>query len=91
MIDQQRIAYGPTVAVGPPETIASRRTIALDRTTVRLLRDHLHRQRAEAKAAGQTWCETGFVVTTPDGAPLHPDSQIAVTDPHPRVPVTPPR
>ena len=31
MIDQQRIAYGHTVTVGPPKTAASRRTIALDR------------------------------------------------------------
>ena len=38
MIGQQRIAYGHTVAVGPPKTQASRRTIALDRHTVRLLR-----------------------------------------------------
>jgi hypothetical protein len=29
MIDQQRHAYGRTVAIGPPEPPASRRTIAL--------------------------------------------------------------
>jgi integrase len=73
VIEQQRIAYGRTVAVGPPKTRASRRTIALDRTTVRLLRAHLHRQRAEAKAAGATWSDTGFVFTAADGAALHPD------------------
>ena len=33
-INQQRLAYGRTVAVGPPKTAASRRTVALDRTTV---------------------------------------------------------
>jgi integrase len=73
MIEQQRIAYGRTVAVGPPKTRASRRTIALDQHTVRLLRAHLHRQRAEAKAAGYTWYDTGFVFTTPDGTALYPD------------------
>jgi integrase len=73
MIEQQRIAYGRTVASGPPKTRASRRTIALDRNTVRLLRAHLRRQRAEAKAAGSAWSNSGFVFTTPDGAPLHPD------------------
>jgi integrase len=73
MIEQQRIAYGRTVAVGPPKTRASRRTIALDRTTVRLLRDHLNRQRAEAKAAGAAWSDTGFVFTALDGTALHPD------------------
>ena len=50
-----------------------RRTIALDRTTVRLLCAHLHRQRAEAKAAGSVWSDTGFAFTTADGAALHPD------------------
>jgi hypothetical protein len=55
MIGQQHIAYGHTVAVGPPKTAASRRTIALDRHTVRLLREHRHRQRAEARAAGEVW------------------------------------
>jgi integrase len=73
MIEQQRIAYGRVVAVGPPKTKASRRTIALDRTNVRLLRDHLRRQRAEHEAAGRISHDTGYVFTTPDGAALHPD------------------
>jgi len=59
MIGQQRIAYGATVAVGPPKTAASRRTIALDRHTTRLLRAHRQRQQAEAEAAGQRWRDTG--------------------------------
>ena len=69
MVEQQRIAYGRTVAVGPPKTRASRRTIALDRTTVRLLRAHLHRQQAEHQAAGHPWHESGYVFTTPAGIP----------------------
>ncbi len=73
MIDQQRLAYGRTVAVGPPKTAASRRTIALDRTTIRLLRAHLQRQRAERIAVGDARQDSGYVFTTPDGAPLHPD------------------
>jgi len=73
VIDQQRIAYGSTVAVGPPKTAASRRTIALDRTTARILREHRRRQRAERAAAGPAWQESGYVFTTRDGAPLHPD------------------
>jgi integrase len=73
MIGQQRIAYGHTVADGPPKTAASRRTIALDRTTVRLLRVHLQRQQAERLAAGQTWHDSGYVFTTPNGSALHPD------------------
>jgi integrase len=76
MIAQQRIAYGHTVTDRPPKTAASRRTIALDRTTARLLRAHQQRQRVERLerlAAGDTWHDTGYVFTTPDGSPLHPD------------------
>jgi len=73
MIGQQRLAYGHTVAVGPPKTAASRRTIALDRHTVHALRTHRRRQRAEHREAGERWLDTGYVFTTADGAPLHPD------------------
>jgi hypothetical protein len=73
VIGQQRIAYGHTVAVGPPKTASSRRVIALDKVTARLLRTHLGRQRAERQAAGDAWQDSGYVFTTPDGAPLHPD------------------
>jgi integrase len=38
MISQQRITFGHTATVGPPKSAASCRTIALDRTTVRILR-----------------------------------------------------
>jgi hypothetical protein len=43
--EQQRIAYGTTVHVGPTKTVASRRTIPLDQASIRLLRQHRHRQR----------------------------------------------
>jgi hypothetical protein len=66
VIGQQRLAYGHTVAVGPPKTAASRRTIALDRHTVRLLRAHRKRQQAE-RAAGGLRQDSGYVFTTPDG------------------------
>jgi integrase len=73
MIGQQLLAYGATVAVGPPKTAASRRTIALDRHTVRLLRAHRRRQLVEQVRAGERWQDSGFMFTTPDGAALHPD------------------
>jgi integrase len=72
-ISQQRLAYGRTVAVGPPKTVASRRTIALDRTTVAVLRAHRRRQEAERVAAGWAWRDSGYVFTAADGQPLHPD------------------
>jgi integrase len=73
MVEQQRIANGHLVTVGPPKTAASRRLVALDRHTVRLLREHRHRQRGEHRAAGEAWRDSGYVFTTDDGAPLHPD------------------
>jgi integrase len=73
MIGQQRLAYGNTVAVGPPKTAASRRTITLDRHTVRALHTHRRRQRAEQREAGERWQESGYVFTTLEGQPLHPD------------------
>lgn len=38
-----------------------------------LLQVHLSRQAAERAAAGDRWIDSGYVFTTPDGAPLHPD------------------
>jgi hypothetical protein len=75
MISQQRITFGHTTTVGPPKTAASRPTIALDATTVRVLRAHRELQRKEAEkaiAAGQRWIESGYVFTNPDGEPLSP-------------------
>ena len=72
-INQQRLAYGSTVAVGPPKTAASRRSIALNRVTAMVLRGHRRRQEKERVAAGRDWKDTGYVFTTPDGRPLHPD------------------
>jgi integrase len=73
MIEQQRIANGHLVTVGPPKTAASRRLVALDRHTVRLVREHRRRQRAEQRAAGGAWQDSGYVFVAGDGAPLHPD------------------
>ncbi len=77
MIGQQRLAYGHIVAEGPPKTAASRRTIALDRVTVRLLRAHLQRQQTERLAAGNAWQDSGYVFTTTVGARLHPTTSPA--------------
>ncbi len=71
MICQQRITYGSVTVDGPPKTAASRRTIALDRTTVVLLREHLRRQGAQARAAGTR--PPAYVFTDMAGQPLNPD------------------
>ena len=72
-INQQRLAYGRAVTIGPPKTVASRRTTALDRVTVTVLRAHRRRQEKERALAGQVYSDTGYVFTTTDGQPLHPD------------------
>jgi hypothetical protein len=64
MIEQQRIANGRAVTVGPPKTAASRRLVALDRHTIRLLREHRRRQRAEQRAAGQA-CRAPATCSSP--------------------------
>jgi integrase len=73
MISQQRITFGHTTTVGPPKTAASRRTIALDKTTVGVLRAHRQLQMREAAKAGETWVDSGYVFTDPHGRPLNPD------------------
>jgi integrase len=73
MISQQRITFGHTTTVGPLKTAASRRTIALDRTTVKVLRAHRQLQMQEAARAGEDWVESGYVFTNSDGTPLNPD------------------
>jgi integrase len=40
---------------------------------VRLLREHRRRQRAEQRAAGERWRDSGYVFVAEDGEPLHPD------------------
>jgi integrase len=73
MITQQRIVFGKATLVGPPKTAASRRTIALDKVTVRELPEHRRRQQADRAEAGEAWIDTGYVFTSPLGAPLNPD------------------
>ncbi|MBG0565372.1 tyrosine-type recombinase/integrase [Actinoplanes aureus] len=72
-ITSQRTTLGYQVLEGPPKSAASRRTVALDRQTVTVLRAHLRRQRAAYLAAGRTWPPFGYVFTRPDGQPYHPN------------------
>ncbi|MFG2058511.1 tyrosine-type recombinase/integrase [Micromonospora sp. NPDC048930] len=72
---RQRTTAGYDVHEGPPKSAASRRTVALDQHTVRVLRQHRDRQRQRrgARAAiGKVWHDSGYVFTGPDGMPVHP-------------------
>jgi integrase len=88
-IAQQRIAYGRTVHVGPPKTAASRRTIALDQATVRLLREHRRRQQYERDTAGDQWQDFDYLFTAADGSPPRRLADPPVPPPgHPLRPAT---
>ena len=56
-----------------PKTAAGRRTIALDQTTIAVLRRHQRRQRLLFHDAGRTWRPDGLVFTWPAGRPIRPD------------------
>ncbi|MEV0560873.1 site-specific integrase [Dactylosporangium sp. NPDC050588] len=71
-IAQQLTCIGHKILQRPPKSAASRRVVALDRHTVRALREHARRQRLERLAAGRAWQDTGYVFTRVDGRPLHP-------------------
>jgi integrase len=53
------------VALCPPKTPHSERTIALDRTTVAALRAHRAGQLAERAAAGSRYRDSGYIFTAP--------------------------
>jgi integrase len=75
-IVRNRTTAGYQVIEGEPKTAAGVRAVALDRHTVRVLREHRRRQyeqRARRLAAGKIWRDSGYVFVGPDGGPIHPD------------------
>jgi integrase len=72
MIVRARTTAGYQVFEGPPKSAASMRTIALDRHTIAVLREHARRQRQERDTAGGRWHDTGYVFINRHGDPLHP-------------------
>jgi integrase len=54
----------------PPKSAASRRVIALDGETVRLLR---RQEQAQRQQLGDAWLESGPIFAWVDGSPLRPD------------------
>jgi integrase len=65
------VAY--EVTVGSPKTARSRRTIALDPETSRVLAAHKLRQAAERRALGDAYVDRGLVFAQENGDPVHPD------------------
>jgi integrase len=56
-----------------PKTQSSDAPVALDRTTLDVLRLHRKRQKEEKLAWGGSWTETGRIFTREDGSELKPD------------------
>lgn len=65
------VAYA--VTVGSPKTARSRRTIALDPETTRVLAAHKQRQAAERRSLGHGYVDRGLVFAQENGDPVHPD------------------
>lgn len=73
LICQQLQQYNGLTVACRPKTVHSARIIALDRTTVTVLRQHRERQLREAAACGQGYRASGYVFTTLTGDPMAPD------------------
>ena len=59
MISRQHVRTRHITMEGPPKTRASRRTIALDATTVRLLQAHVAAKRRSGLRLGDRWVDSG--------------------------------
>ncbi|GAA3302612.1 tyrosine-type recombinase/integrase [Dactylosporangium vinaceum] len=72
---RNRTTAGYQVVEGEPKTAAGRRAVALDRRTVKVLREHRRRQtqqRERRLAAGKVWHDSGYVFVGKEGNPIHP-------------------
>jgi integrase len=73
IISCQLQQYDGHLTVCPPKTAGSERAVALDRTTVAVLRAHRAAQDAERVAAGEEYHDSGYVFTCLNGDPMAPD------------------
>jgi len=65
---------GKAVSTHQPKTRRGRRNVALDVTSVDVLRSHRTAQLEEHLRLGPAWVDSGYVFCGADGAPLHPDT-----------------
>ncbi|MDI6099224.1 tyrosine-type recombinase/integrase [Actinoplanes sp. NEAU-A12] len=75
-VERNRTTAGYRIVEGDPKTAAGQRPVALDRHTVKVLRQHRQHQRdqrARRIAAGKPWFDSGYVFTRPDGLPINPN------------------
>jgi len=67
------IPTGGEVVVSEPKTAKGRRVIALDDTTVGVLRTEAAHQLGEQAECGDAWLDSGYVFTIQSGEPLDPE------------------
>lgn len=72
-VRQTLISVGYDIRVSTPKTVKGRRSIALDRTTVRALRSHRTRQLQEKLAIGHDYQDESLVFADSNGGYIHPD------------------
>ena len=65
---------GKAVSVHQPKTRRGRRNVALDVTSIEVLRSHRTARLAERLRLGPAWIDSGYMFCGVDGAPLHPDT-----------------
>ncbi len=67
------IAVGYKVHISEPKTARGRRMVDLDAETVEVLKEQAASQLADQRSWGEVWTDTGYVFTSQDGQPLHPE------------------
>lgn len=72
-VRRSRVSVAYRVHESEPKTRSSRRVISIDERVVAVLRAHRRQQLEERLAAGPAWSDTGYVFTSEDGSPLHPE------------------
>ena len=73
-IVQTLIQTGTVVAISEPKTARGRRPVALDQSTVAVLRAHRQQMRHEALLLGAPYDKHGLVFHLPGGEPYRPDA-----------------
>ncbi len=75
--------YDGRLVLCPPKTARSERAVALDRTTVAVLRAHEAAQEAERATLGKNYHDSGYVFTCLNGDPMAPDRLSRTSQPTP--------
>lgn len=73
-VEQQLVPVKGGVALGPPKTARSRRTVALDPETVRVLSRHRDTQLLERDFAGDAYDDQDLVFCNRLGGPIRPEA-----------------